>query len=69
MEVQVEVYEVNSVVYRKSVESVVIIEDTSQSLSLGLQSILHKDLVPSQFIWLHLAPKFDFVGKVGSHFC
>ena len=24
-------------------------------ISLGLKSILHKDLSPSQFIWLHLA--------------
>ena len=36
MEVQVEVYEVNSVVRRKSVESVVITDDALQSLSLGL---------------------------------
>ena len=30
-------------------------DDVSKSLSLGLKSILHKDLLPSQFIWLHLA--------------
>ena len=30
-------------------------DDVSKSLLLGLKSILHKDLSPSQFIWLHLA--------------
>ena len=32
-------------------------DDVSKSLSLGLQSILHKGLSSAQFIWLHLAMK------------
>ena len=28
-------------------------DDVSKSLSLGILSILHKDLSPSQFIWLN----------------
>ena len=31
--------------------------DVCKSLLLGLKNILHKDLSPSQFIWLHLAGK------------